>query len=72
LREPGTDKAKSYGYNFLANKYGDLMEMGVIDPVKVVKTTLINAASVAGMLLTTEVICSEDEEMEITRTPKPR
>ena len=61
-----------YGYNFLTNEYGDLMEMGVIDPVKVVKTTLINAASVAGMLLTTEVICSEDEEMEITRTPKPR
>lgn len=60
------------GYNFLTNEYGDLMEMGVIDPAKVVKTTLINAASVAGMLLTTEAICSQDEIEEPTRTPKAR
>jgi len=60
------------GYDFLTNKYGDLMEMGVIDPAKVVKTALVNAASVAGMLLTTECLCSEDEEVEPARTPKPK
>lgn len=43
----------NYGYNAANDSYGDLVEMGVIDPTKVTKTALINAASVAGMLLTT-------------------
>lgn len=64
--------ALNYGYNFLNNQFGDLIEMGVVDPAKVVKTTLKNAASVAGLLLTTEVVCNEEEELEVTRTPKPR
>ena len=55
-------KAVDFGYDFLENRYGHLIEMGVIDPAKVVKTALINAASVAGMLLTTEVVCNEEEE----------
>lgn len=62
----------NFGYNFLTNQYGDLVEMGVIDPAKVVKATVINAASVAGTLLTTEVVCNEEEEAEVTKTPKPR
>jgi chaperonin GroEL len=65
-------KSSNYGYDFLHNKYGDMFEMGIIDPTKVVKTALINAASVAGMLLTTEAICNEEDELEVTRTPKPR
>jgi len=65
-------KAENYGYNFLTNQYGDLINLGVIDPAKVVKTTLINAASVAGLLLTTEVCCSEDEEAEVARLPKQK
>ena len=44
----------NYGYNAATNEYGDLVEMGVIDPTKVTKTALINAASVAGLLLTTD------------------
>lgn len=44
----------SYGYNAALDTYGDLVEQGVIDPTKVTRTALTNAASVAGLLLTTE------------------
>jgi len=44
----------NYGYNAASGEYGDLVEMGVIDPAKVTKTALVNAASVAGLLLTTD------------------
>ena len=43
----------NYGYNFVTNKIEDLFETGVIDPVKVTRTSLQNAASVAGTLITT-------------------
>ena len=44
----------NYGYNATTEEYGDMMVGGVIDPAKVVKTALVNAASVAGLLLTTD------------------
>jgi chaperonin GroEL len=44
----------NHGYNAATDTYGDLVEQGVIDPTKVTRTALINAASVAGLLLTTE------------------
>lgn len=44
----------NFGYNAATGQYGDLVEMGVIDPTKVTKTALINAASVASLLLTTD------------------
>ena len=49
----------NYGYNAATGEYGDLVEQGVIDPAKVTKTALINAASVAGLLLTTDCAISE-------------
>jgi chaperonin GroEL len=49
----------SYGYNAATGAYGDLLEQGVIDPVKVVRTALENAASVAGLMLTTEALIAE-------------
>ncbi len=49
----------NYGYNAATGVYGDLLEMGVIDPTKVTKSALINAASIAGLLLTTD--CSVNE-----------
>lgn len=66
------DENVNYGYDFLNNKYGDLMALGVIDPFKVVRLTLENAASVSGMLLSTEVIIAEEIEDEIARTPRGR
>ena len=47
------------GYNAATDTYGDLIERGVIDPVKVVRTALQNAASVAGLMLTTEALIAE-------------
>ncbi|TVR03665.1 MAG: chaperonin GroEL [Deltaproteobacteria bacterium] len=44
----------NFGYNAASDEYGDLVDMGVIDPTKVVRIALQNAASVAGLLLTTE------------------
>jgi chaperonin GroEL len=49
----------SYGWNAANDTYGDMFEMGVIDPTKVTLTALANAASVAGLLLTTEAMIAE-------------
>jgi len=54
----------NYGYNAATEEYGDLVEMGVIDPTKVVHTALGNAASIAALLLTTEAIVADEEEEE--------
>ncbi len=52
-------KDNSYGYNAATDKYEDLVKSGVIDPVKVVRTALQDAASVAGLLITTEAMVAE-------------
>jgi chaperonin GroEL len=53
------DGKGSFGYNAATGEYGDLIEMGVIDPVKVVRSALQNAASVASLMLTTEAMVAE-------------
>jgi len=52
----------SFGYNALTDKYEDLMKAGVIDPTKVSRIALENAASIAGLLLTTEAIITDKPE----------
>jgi len=54
----------SYGYNAQTNEYGDLMSQGVIDPTKVVRHALQDAASVAGLLITTEAMVAERPKKE--------
>src|SRR5262245_30408664 len=54
----------AFGYNAQTGEYGDLVKQGVIDPTKVVRTALQDAASVAGLLVTTEAMVAE--------TPKPK
>ncbi len=49
----------TYGYNAATGAYGDMLEMGILDPTKVTRLALQNAASVAGLLLTTEVMVAE-------------
>jgi chaperonin GroEL len=49
----------NYGFNAQTGEYGDLVEMGVIDPTKVTRFALQNAASVASLLLTTEAMVAE-------------
>jgi chaperonin GroEL len=54
----------SFGYNAQTAEYGDLVEQGVIDPTKVVRTALQNAASVASLMLTTEALIAEKPKKE--------
>ncbi|MSR01082.1 MAG: chaperonin GroEL [Gammaproteobacteria bacterium] len=49
----------AYGYNAASGKYGDMLAFGILDPAKVTRLALQNAASVAGLLLTTEVMIAE-------------
>jgi chaperonin GroEL len=49
----------TFGYNAATHQFGDMLEMGVIDPTKVTKTALVNAASIAGLLLTTDCAINE-------------
>ena len=49
----------NYGYNAQTGPYGDLVEMGVVDPTKVTRFALQNAASVASLMLTTEAMIAE-------------
>jgi chaperonin GroEL len=58
-------KDTNYGYNAATNVYEDLVKAGVIDPTKVTRTALQNAASIAGLMLTTEAMVSDIPE------PKP-
>jgi chaperonin GroEL len=53
-----------YGYNARTDEYGNLFKMGVIDPKKVARVALENAASIAGMLLTTECVIADEPEDE--------
>jgi chaperonin GroEL len=48
-----------YGYNAATDEYGDMIEMGILDPTKVVRYALQNASSVSGLLLTTEAMVAE-------------
>ena len=57
-------KDKSFGYNAATDKFEDLVSAGVIDPTKVTRTALQNAASIAGLLLTTECVVVEKKEKE--------
>ena len=58
------EKTGSYGYNAATAEYGDMYKFGVIDPAKVNKTALQNAASVAGLALTTDCLITEVKEKE--------
>ena len=49
----------NYGYNAASGEYGDMLEMGILDPAKVSRSALENAASVAGLMLTTEVMITD-------------
>ena len=52
----------NYGFNAATAEYGDMLEEGVVDPTKVVRSALQNASSIAGLLLTTETLITEIEE----------
>ena len=59
----------NFGYNAATSVYGDMIEMGIIDPAKVTRTALQNAASVSGLMLTTEAMVSDRPEKYSAGTP---
>ena len=59
----------SFGYNAATGEYGDMIEMGILDPTKVTRLALQNAASVAGLLLTTEVMVADAPKEEHDHAP---
>ncbi|HEX2494237.1 MAG TPA: chaperonin GroEL [Steroidobacter sp.] len=65
------DGKGTFGYNAATSEYGDMLELGILDPTKVTRLALQNAASVAGLLLTTEVMVAEapKEEAEHAHAP---
>ncbi|HZM89148.1 MAG TPA: chaperonin GroEL [Blastocatellia bacterium] len=66
-----SNKAANYGFNAETEEYGDMLAMGVVDPTKVTRYALQNAASIAGLLLTTEALVSEipEEHKEAPQMP---
>jgi chaperonin GroEL len=54
----------NFGYNAATGEFGDMIDLGIIDPTKVAKTALVNAASVASLLLTTDCTINEIPKKE--------
>ena len=63
------DGEGNYGYNAASGEFGDMIEMGILDPTKVSRSALQNAASVAGLLLTTEAMVAEIPKEEAHAHP---
>jgi chaperonin GroEL len=59
----------NYGYNAQTTEYGDMIEMGILDPTKVVRVALQNAASIAGLMITTEAMIAELPKKEAHVSP---
>jgi chaperonin GroEL len=69
LGKVSNSKDNNFGYNALTGEYEDLVKAGVLDPTKVVRTALINAGSIAALMLTTEALVADiDEEKKGTRS----
>jgi len=58
------DGSGNFGYNAATDEYGDMMEMGILDPTKVARSALQNAASIAGLMITTEAMVAEEPKEE--------
>jgi chaperonin GroEL len=64
VKEVMAKKASSFGYNVATLEFGDMLEQGILDPVKVTRSALQNAASVAAMILTTEALVTDLPEKD--------
>jgi chaperonin GroEL len=59
----------AFGYNAQSGEYGDMFKFGVIDPTKVVRTALVDASSIAGLLITTEAMVAEKPDSKAPQMP---
>ncbi len=69
--EEYTGKEANYGYNVMTNEFGDMVDAGVVDPAKVTRSAVENAASVAMMALTTEALITDLPEKDKPQMPGP-
>ncbi|MDR2360693.1 MAG: chaperonin GroEL [Oscillospiraceae bacterium] len=69
LNEIRKNRSVSFGFDAAAERYGDLIEKGIVDPAKVCRSALENAASVAGMILTTEALVADKPEPPAPAAP---
>ena len=69
LNEILKSEKANYGFNALTNEYTDMVESGIIDPTKVTRSALENAASVAGVFLTTESVVADVKEENVPQMP---
>jgi chaperonin GroEL len=65
------ENSGNFGYNAQTSEYGDMMEMGILDPTKVVRVALQNAGSIAGLMITTEAMIAEVPQKETAPMPSP-
>jgi chaperonin GroEL len=63
------NKSETFGFDAQTEEYVDMIEKGIIDPAKVVRTALQDASSVAGLLVTTEAMVAEAPKKEATAAP---
>jgi chaperonin GroEL len=70
IRDVKNSENEHFGYNARTEKYEDLIENGVIDPTKVSRVAIENAASVGGLFLTTECVISDIKEKEKDEVPR--
>jgi len=63
------NEKKGIGFNALTEKYEDLVKAGIVDPVKVTRSALENAASIGSLILTTESLIAEKPEPKTPPTP---
>ena len=69
LNNVAENDASNYGFDAHKGEYGDMVEMGIVDPAKVTRAAVENAVSVAGMILTTEALISEQDEPPMPPMP---
>jgi len=65
------EQSGNYGYNAANGEFGDMVQFGILDPTKVTRTALQNAASIAGLLLTTDVVVANKPKKETPAAPMP-
>ena len=69
-RKQKEEKNKNIGYNVLAQEYADMVKSGIIDPAKVTRSAVENAASIAAMILTTDALITDiPEKKEAPQMP---
>ena len=72
MKPASNQSTGNYGYNAQTGEYGDMVAMGILDPTKLTRTALQNAASIAGLMITTEAMVAEAPKKDEPNRPPLR